>query len=151
MSICSVLPGLSLGMGDLRPFSPLAGFFRCYVTLLHFCPRFLPGSANSLRFSAPAREVSGFVRIKKNKKILSPPPRRATVRAAGTKSSHSCRKSRYAMHNGFFVISLETLSRILLVADSSSPNIVQSLPASSPGFVSAQSAAPLCFPRPVPL
>lgn len=97
MSICSVLPGLSLGMGDLRPFSPLAGFFRYYVTLPHFCPRFLPGSANFLRFSAPAREVSGFVRIKKIK-IFSPRRRAAQPFAPPVqKSSHSCRKSRYAL------------------------------------------------------
>ena len=96
MSICSVSPGLSLGMGDLRPFSPLAGFFLRYVTLPHSRPRFLPGSANFLRFPALAREVSGFVRIKKTKKF-SPP-------AAAPRNRSRCRdkkfsfmqKSRYA-------------------------------------------------------
>ena len=95
MSICSVLPGLSLGMGNLRPFSPLAGFFRCYVTLPHFCPRFLPGFANSRGFRLPPAR-SPVSSGSKKQKILAPPPRRANGCAAGTKKFPFMQKSRYA-------------------------------------------------------
>lgn len=103
MSICSVLPVLSFGLGGLRPFSPLAGSFRCYVTLPHFCPRFLPGFANFLRFPSLAREVSGFVRIKKSKKFS--PRRRAAQPFAppGQKSFIHAEKPLCIVHNGFFL------------------------------------------------
>lgn len=102
MSIYSSGFGPVFGLGDLRPFSPLAGFFLCYVNTPHFCPRFLPGSANFLssRLSPARSSVSSG---SKKQKILSLPPRRATVRSAGTKKFPFMQKSRYAMHNGFFL------------------------------------------------
>ena len=88
MSIFSVRPVLSLGMGDLLPFAPLVGLSLgdlrpfcpgpvppCVMSPAPFLPPVSPGSANFLRFPALAREVSGFVRIKKTKKFS--PRRRA--------------------------------------------------------------------------
>ncbi len=113
-----------------------------------------PGFPRFRKFSpVPGSRPRGlwFLPDQKNQKFS--PRRRAAQPFAppGQKSSIYAEKPLCIVHNGFFVISLEMLSRILRVADFSSPNIVQSLPASSSGSASAQSVAPLCFPRPVPL
>ena len=64
----------------------------CPIPAPGFClvPQIFSGS----RLSPARSPVSSG--SKKQKNSLPPPPRRATVRAAGTKSPHSCRKSRYA-------------------------------------------------------
>lgn len=103
MSIYSAGFGPVFGLGDLRPFPPLSGFFRRYVDLPHFCSGFcpVPQIFSGSRLS-PARSpvLSGSKKIK----IFSPRRRAAQPFAPPEqKRSHSCRRSRYAMHNGFFL------------------------------------------------
>ena len=97
-------PWLVLGYGQPAPiFSPC----RFLPVLCHpapFLPRVFPGFANFLRFSAPAREVSGFVWIKKTKRFSLP--------AAAPRNRSRCRDKKFPfmqkkplciVHNGFFL------------------------------------------------
>ena len=118
MSICSVRPVLAPGMGDLRPFFPPAPP-PCMGYLRPFCPGLAPfGVMSPCPISAPdfppvpqiflvpalAREVSGFVRIKKNKKILSPAAApRKRLRRRDEKVSIHAEKPLCIVHNGFFL------------------------------------------------
>ena len=103
MSICSSGFGPFFGLGALRPFSPLAGFFRCYVTLPHFFPRFsrfcifspVPGSRpRGLRFCPDQ---------KKSKYSLPAAAPRNCSRCRDKKVPIHAEKPLCIVHNGFFL------------------------------------------------
>lgn len=96
MSVCSASSGAALGMGVLRPFCPGLAPFGVMSPCPISAPGFCPVSQISL-VPTLARDVFGFVRIKKTKNSL--PRRRAAQPFAppGQKCFHPCRKSRYAL------------------------------------------------------
>ena len=103
MSICSVSPGLSLGMGDLRPFSPLAGFFWRYVDLPHFCPWFppVPQIFSGSRLSPARSPVSSGSKKQKNSLPAAAPRNRSRCR--DKKFPFMQKKPLCIVHNGFFL------------------------------------------------
>lgn len=103
MSIYSSGFGPIFCSGYLRPFCPLAGFFRRYVDLPHFCPRFcpVPQIFSGSRLS-PARSPvsSGSKKIKNS--LPAAAPRNRSLRRC-KKSSIYAEKPLCIVHNGFFL------------------------------------------------
>lgn len=103
MSIYSSGFGPVFGLGDLRPFPPLSGFFRRYVDLPHFCSGFcpVPQIFSGSRLS-PARSpvLSGS---KKSKYSLPSAAPRNCSRRRCKKSSIYAEKPLCIVHNGFFL------------------------------------------------